>query len=1050
MPKSEKNKGWGIKGRLMLSFGLVALTTVLAGGIGMVSFDRIQSASLKVTQESVPAMADAFHMVEQAAELRSLASRMPGIADRGAYEVAAEQIAVQEEDMAWILEGIAESSMPTDKIQSIEVLKRDLFNALEELADRASQRLDIALERDAAVKAITDDHRRLTDWLVPLIDDAGFDLVIETEGTTEKLGVQIETLMADGVERLQSALTLRAETNLLAGILIEAALVSDKGRLEATADRFQAAIATIDDQLATLNANGDFAELALPVKALKALGLGKDGIFDARRIAFDRQSNTDLFVPQGWAQRIYGPREKMLLLLEPIVDEASFDLVILSEAAVTDNAGTINQLIDHSVGNLQGLLGIAADANWLAGLLHQASTEQDDAALQLLKEQIDVAIDHLKTYLAMLQLSPSQQAELDQLLQPFVDSATGASSIIALRSTELDTWSRQKTEVELTSDLTAMLTEAVNDIVEYAYVDVQKSSDAVQAAISKGQWLLMVLSLASLGFAVVVVFFYVGPKVVAPLGAISRSVGRLAEGEHVMVPGADRPDELGNLARSLSVIHDRAIEATRIKLALDSADSPIMVTDADHRIIYINAGLDRMLRAAEPDIKRRIPAFAASRLLNEPLDFVMTLSPGFRTTIESLSATHREVLKIDDRVLSFSASPVRARDGNRLGSVLQWEDETEERRLRQTIGAVVEAASTGDFTKRVDTLSIDGSMADLASGINELAKLFEGVTTDLGQMLASLAQGDLTRRIRNQYQGALGSLKENANRTADQLGDIVSQIQAATDEVGHAATEISSGTKDLSTRTEQAAANLEVTASSTEEMAETVQQNASSAKSAQALVAAANGAAASGGGIVREAVDAMGAIEESAGKISAIIGVIDEIAFQTNLLALNASVEAARAGEAGKGFAVVAQEVRQLAQRSAHAASDIKVLIHSSNEQVNDGVRLVNQTGDALGEIVGAIEKVTSIVSNIANASQEQATGVGEINQSISNMDDMTQQNSALVKQSTAAAQALKNQTGKLKQLIAYFNVEASSFRQPHGYEVQQRSAQHHGKKMAA
>lgn len=179
--------------------------------------------------------------------------------------------------------------------------------------------------------------------------------------------------------------------------------------------------------------------------------------------------------------------------------------------------------------------------------------------------------------------------------------------------------------------------------------------------------------------------------------------------------------------------------------------------------------------------------------------------------------------------------------------------------------------------------------------------------------------------------------------------------------------------------------------------------------------------------IVKQAVDAMTDIEGSAEKISNIISVIDEIAFQTNLLALNASVEAARSCEAGKGFAVVAQEVRQLAQRSAQAASEIKALIHSSNAQVNDGARLVNQTGEALGEIVEAIKKVSSIVSDIANASQEQATGVQEINQSVSSMDDMTQQNARLVEESTAAAQALEKQTGALTELIAYFNVDGAA-----------------------
>jgi len=210
-------------------------------------------------------------------------------------------------------------------------------------------------------------------------------------------------------------------------------------------------------------------------------------------------------------------------------------------------------------------------------------------------------------------------------------------------------------------------------------------------------------------------------------------------------------------------------------------------------------------------------------------------------------------------------------------------------------------------------------------------------------------------------------------------------------------------------------------------MAATVKQNAESAKDASELASNADHSAKTGGDVVEQAVGAMDRIEQSAQKITDIISVIDEIAFQTNLLALNASVEAARAGEAGKGFAVVAQEVRQLAQRSAQAAADIKTLIQDSNGQVKEGVELVNRAGEALAEIVGSIGKVAGIVQEISGASQEQAAGVQEINQSITSMDEMTQQNSALVEQSSAAARALSDQAGTLTKLIAFFKLEGGA-----------------------
>ena len=1028
-------KGLGIKGRLMLSFGLVALTTVLAGGIGILSYDSIQSTSLKVTEENVPAMTNAFEMVEQATALRTLASTLAGASDRSEYAAVTDQFASRRENMDRVLGAIAKTSMPEAKVEVIGALKSDLFSVLQDLADRVDKRLDAAGRRELAVATITEDHRRLTGWLAPQIDNASFEVVIETESSTERLGSQIKTLMASGVNRLQSALTLRAEVNLMAGILIEAAVAPDQGNLEATADRFQAAHATVDEHLAKLVEKDGLAELTQSIHDLEALGTGPEGIFETRRASFNSGAGTQRVAPISWARRVYEPREKILRALEPIVDNASFDLVILSDGAVSENAKTINQLIDHSVGNLQGLLGIAADANWLAGLLRQVSMEQDKAALGPINEQISAALKHLDTYKALLRIPKDAQENLNNLLQPLINRATGSEAVVKLRRAELDILNRQKDAVELTVNLAAMLTKAVNEVVEFARVDVRESSDAVQEAIANGRLLLVALSLASLFIAAAVVYLYVGPKIVTPLGKISDSVGRLARGEQVTVPGTDRGDELGLLARSLGVIYDQAIEATRIKLALDSADSPVMVTDAAHKIIYVNKRLEQMFAMAETDLRRVVPEFAAGDVVGGTLDFVYRLKSEFNTAIARLEAPHHESLAVGARYLSFVASPVRASNGSRLGTVLQWQDETDERQLRQAIGSVVKAARAGDFTRRVETAGIDGTMAELANGINDLASVVDGATADLGQMLASLAQGDLTRRIHNHYEGALGELKDNANQTADQLGSIVAQIQAATSEVANAATEISGGTGDLSRRTEQAAANLEETAASTNQMAETVKQNADNAKNANALATTASEVAETGGGIVKQAVNAMTDIEGSAEKISNIISVIDEIAFQTNLLGLNASVEAARSGEAGEGFAVVAQEVRQLAQRSSQAASEIKTLIQSSNAQVNAGARLVNQTGEALGEIVEAIKKVSSIVSDIANASQEQATGVQEINQSVSSMDDMTQQNSRLVEESTAAARALEKQTGTLTELIRYFNVDGMASRDKTGQQ---------------
>ena len=260
----------------------------------------------------------------------------------------------------------------------------------------------------------------------------------------------------------------------------------------------------------------------------------------------------------------------------------------------------------------------------------------------------------------------------------------------------------------------------------------------------------------------------------------------------------------------------------------------------------------------------------------------------------------------------------------------------------------------------------------------------------------------------------------------ESVGNALSQIKLATNEVNNASAEISTSTTDLSQRTEEQAASLEETSAAMEEMTATVRKNAENAKEASSLASNTQDIADRGGQVVAKTVDAMAKIEDSSRKISDIIGVIDEIARQTNLLALNAAVEAARAGEAGPGFAVVASEVRSLAQRSSQAAKDIKVLITNSNGQVRDGVELVNKAGQSLDEIVDSIKKVSVVVAEIANASAEQSTGIEEINKALTQMDEMTQQNSALVEENAATAKTLEGQAQAMDERVAGFRLRGA------------------------
>jgi methyl-accepting chemotaxis protein len=343
--------------------------------------------------------------------------------------------------------------------------------------------------------------------------------------------------------------------------------------------------------------------------------------------------------------------------------------------------------------------------------------------------------------------------------------------------------------------------------------------------------------------------------------------------------------------------------------------------------------------------------------------------------------------------------------------------------FQAVVGGIVEAAAAGDFSRRVALEGKSGLVLNVGTLINGLCDNVANALRDLVQMLTALAEGNLAERIVADYQGDFAALKNNANAAAERIGRTVAEIKRAAREVTNASGEISGSTTDLSQRTEEQAASLEQTSASMEEIAATVKKNAENAQQANDSTAKARHIADRSGQVVAEAVAAMAQIETSSGKIADIIGVIDEIARQTNLLALNAAVEAARAGDAGRGFAVVASEVRTLAQRSSQAAKDIKDLITNSSGQVQQGVDLVNKTGVALAEIVAAIKEVADLVSDIAGASMEQANGIEQVNRALNQMDEVTQQNAALVEENAATAKTLEHQARAMDERVAYFQL---------------------------
>jgi methyl-accepting chemotaxis protein len=304
-----------------------------------------------------------------------------------------------------------------------------------------------------------------------------------------------------------------------------------------------------------------------------------------------------------------------------------------------------------------------------------------------------------------------------------------------------------------------------------------------------------------------------------------------------------------------------------------------------------------------------------------------------------------------------------------------------------------------------------------------VARIVSAPLQEAVSLARDVAGGDLTREIDVKSHCETGQLMQALKDMTGNLQGLVRQVRSGTDTIATASAEIAAGNQDLSSRTEEQASSLEETASSMEELTSTVKQNADNARQANQLAQSASGIAVKGGDVVGQVVGTMASINESSRKIVDIISVIDGIAFQTNILALNAAVEAARAGEQGRGFAVVASEVRNLAQRSAAAAKDIKQLINDSVEKVEAGSQLVNQAGTTMNEIVTSITRVTDIMSEITSASQEQSSGIEQVNVAITQMDQVTQQNAALVEEAAAAAESMQDQAARLSEVVSVFKL---------------------------
>ena len=698
--------------------------------------------------------------------------------------------------------------------------------------------------------------------------------------------------------------------------------------------------------------------------------------------------------------------------------DASVRAAEISEA----NKRGVRSLLTNGVNEINTLFAAKSEVNFAAGMLVAAGNADNAEALADIEARFRTSVTALRGSLDALDAANEFQ-EVDAAMADLVREGESGASIFALRRAEFALSQELERLVGRQNELTSRFNVLSEGLVANAQDGMARAATALRNHLAWSSSLLLILALVSAAMGLFAAIA-ITRSVVRPIVTISHAVGELAKGEDVSVPGIQRQDEIGILARAMDQVYQKGLEAARLKSALDSGKTMFLVADAEGRIIHLNPALNGFIEVHGQAFAGILPASSTAAICSSHLNiFENALNLTFVAGALNPAASGG-LIQCGDRHLQIDCSSVRSDKGEEIGFVIEWTDRTLEFQVREQIDDVLANAAEGQLGRRLDLEDADAGHVRLMEGVNALSDLLAGTVNEYNRVFHALATGDLEARIEGAFKGAFRNLKDNVNTTIDRLDEVVLAIRQAASDVGGSVQDIRGQADELAKRADEASLRIEETASALEEISSVVGSNAENCKQAATAALLTDKNAKDGDEIVCAASNTMREIEQAFENVDGLVKVIEEIANKTRLIALNANIEAARAGEAGKGFSVVADEVKELSNQVTKASADVRSILIECRQTVQSGVTRSTEASEALQEIVRAAKDVDLQVGSIQSATNEQAIGVSEIANAMALIDATTQQTNDVAHQGAASAERLERLSSSLIKSVAFFSPE--------------------------